>query len=57
MGGLCGCCADEPPENGTMMDHKNGMELIALTEEEEMESGKFRDTSLIFIKFVLFCIS
>ena len=42
MGGLCGCCADEPPENGTMMDHKNGMELIALTEEEEMESGKFR---------------
>jgi len=42
MGGLCGCCADEPPENGTMMDHKNGMELIALTEEEEIESGKLR---------------
>ena len=40
MGGLCGCCSDDPPDTNTMMDHKNGMELVALTEEEEMESGK-----------------
>lgn len=32
MGGLCGCCADEPPDNGnTMGDHKNAeVELEAM---------------------------
>ena len=43
MGGICGCCAEEPPENNTMQDHKRGMELIQVDEETEMESGKITD--------------
>ena len=36
MGGLCGCCADDPPETNTMQDHKMMEELMV----EEEESGK-----------------
>jgi hypothetical protein len=53
MGGLCGCCADDPPETNTMQDHKMMEEVV------EVESGKYNAkarafTFSIYLLYILY---
>ena len=37
MGGLCGCCAEDPPDTNTAQDHKQAEELAVVDEDEVVE--------------------